>query len=399
MSAPVQERTETASSRPRSRPGLQGALRLASYAGTPVVLTILLLGVYGTWLGSDFLSTDRRLFDVYQNAPLLIVALGVLIVLLGGHFDLSAASLATLVTVSVYHLRVDQGWSFNLVLVVCVAIGLAAGLFNGLLVAGLKVNAFIATLGTGSVFAGIANVFTDGRTLSGLQGPNALPTWFTGTAESYGSFLNKAPDLVVVGVVALVLLAALSTLRESTADWSPRTRIAAAVVLVGVAALVATQLVNRVNWTILVLVLVTLVFWVGIRFTRTGRNLLAIGDNPAAARLSNIRVERHTVLAYVIAGGAAAVAGILLASQQGSASAGIADPYLLPAYAAVFLSTVIFSHGRFHAWGTVAAGLAVIFVSQGLVTGGLDFKWSTFVNGVVLLVAVSVSTAFRRRVR
>ena len=83
--------------------------------------------------------------------------------------------------------------------------------------------------------------------------------------------------------------------------------------------------------------------------------------------------------------------------SQGAASPDIAAPYLLPAFAAVFLSTVLFSSGRFHVWGTVIGGYVVVTVGQGLIIGGLPFTWTFVVNGVVLVAAVALSTVLKKR--
>src|SRR5262249_12793502 len=74
-----------------------------------------------------------------------------------------------------------------------------------------------------------------------------------------------------------------------------------------------------------------------------------------------------------------------------------ADPLLLPAYAGAFLSTVILSRGRFHIWGAVAGSIALIYITSGLVVGGVPYTWTQVINGVVLIVTVSLSTFLHRR--
>jgi ribose/xylose/arabinose/galactoside ABC-type transport system permease subunit len=100
--------------------------------------------------------------------------------------------------------------------------------------------------------------------------------------------------------------------------------------------------------------------------------------------------------AFVLSGLLSATAGIVLAAIQGSASPDIGAGFLLPAFAAAFLATVLLSNGRFHVWGTIIGGVFLIWVSQGLVIGGVPFTWTGVINGVVLVAAVSLSTALRR---
>jgi ribose/xylose/arabinose/galactoside ABC-type transport system permease subunit len=98
----------------------------------------------------------------------------------------------------------------------------------------------------------------------------------------------------------------------------------------------------------------------------------------------------------VLGGTLAALAGIVLAANQGSAAPDVAVGFLLPAFAAAFLSTVILSTGQFKVWGTLIGGTFLVWVSQGLIVGGLAFTWTDVVNGVVLTLAVALSTIFRR---
>ncbi len=84
-------------------------------------------------------------------------------------------------------------------------------------------------------------------------------------------------------------------------------------------------------------------------------------------------------------------------SRQGSASPDVAVGFLLPAFAAAFLSTVVLSTGRFTVWGAIIGGTFLVWISQGLIVGGLPFTWTDVVNGVVLVIAVALSTVFFRR--
>lgn len=88
---------------------------------------------------------------------------------------------------------------------------------------------------------------------------------------------------------------------------------------------------------------------------------------------------------------------MLIAATQGSAAPSIADPLLLSAYAGAFLSTVILSRGRFHVWGAVVGSIALVYITSGLVAGGVPYTWTQVINGAVLIVTVSLSTFLHRR--
>jgi ribose/xylose/arabinose/galactoside ABC-type transport system permease subunit len=146
-----------------------------------------------------------------------------------------------------------------------------------------------------------------------------------------------------------------------------------------------------------VLVVIAAAMWVLLDHTSYGRYLHATGYNPEAARLTGVDTGKETFKAFAIGGVLAAVAGVLLTANQGSAAPDAAATFLLPAFAAAFLSTVVLSAGRFTVWGAVVGGTFLVWVSQGLIVGGLPFTWTDIVNGAVLASAVAMSTVLRRR--
>ncbi|MCU1676516.1 MAG: transporter permease [Frankiales bacterium] len=392
---------------PPTSTGGGGALRRAMGANAfrgsiTFVAFVLVFVVYAIWLGDRFASTDARFLDIHQNAPVLLLGLAVMGTLIAGQFDLSVGGMATLTTFLAIGLKINQDLPFALVVVVCLGIGLVGGLINGLLVMRLKVNTFIATLGTGGLFGGFASVYGKGTQLSPTDGSAPLPNWFSGP-NSIGSFAHKFPSFLLwIGAAAVAVAVFFAVRRMRPAAQAERTwdaiSAAATVVLVGV--FMAAGLGNWVDatsWTVGILLAVALLVW--LLFTRTtyGRYLHATGSNPEAARLAGVNPEKETIKAFVIGGVLAAFAGIILAANQGSASPDAGTGFLLPAFAAAFLSTVVLSTGRFTVWGALIGGTFLVWVSQGLIVGGLAFTYTDVVNGVVLVLAVALSTTLGRR--
>jgi ribose/xylose/arabinose/galactoside ABC-type transport system permease subunit len=366
-----------------------------------VVAFLILFAAYGIWLGNLFLSADARLLDVHQNVPILMLGLAVLVTLVAGLFDLSVAGMATLTTFMAIGLDIKQGLPFGLVLVICLAIGVLGGLINGLLVEKLRVNTFIATLGTGGIFAGISDVYSGGTNLvpGSTTGGRNLPTWFT----NMGTYAEKFPTVLTVAATLVAAYGAFNALRRFCPDgWSDRrwagarAGIVAAIALVLLFVLNLATWIDHLSWLIAILIATAAVLWVILRLTTYGRYLQASGANRTAARLAGVRVEKEVIKAFMAGGFLAALAGVLLAANQGSAAPEIASSFLLPAFAAAFLSTVVFSVGHFTVWGTIIGGIFVVWVSQGLIVGGLPATWTSVVNGAVLIVAVAMSTVVRR---
>lgn len=385
----------------RRHAGLRFLTPLQQY-GT-VVAFFAILAAERIWLGGAFGDAASRLLDVHQNAPILLLGLAVMITLIAGQFDLSIASMASLTATLSVGLGVQEGWSFPLVIALCLLIGLVGGLLNGALVTYVRINAFIATLGTSGIFLGIATVYQKGTTISPeFTGPQ-LPTWYSGSGSlgDYGAKAWPAIGWIALGALLVVLF---FRLRKTIKVRRPRgyegDAVAAAVV-VAIAVLLVTVLhigawVDNLSWTTVVLLAFAFVMWVLLNFTVFGRHVRATGGNAEAARLAGVHTNRITVLAFVIGGLLSACAGLLLSASQGAAPPNGAGAFLLPAFAAAFLSTVVFSQGAFTVWGTLIGGMFVLWVSQGLILGGISFTWTDVINGLVLVVAVAIAGIRRR---
>jgi ribose/xylose/arabinose/galactoside ABC-type transport system permease subunit len=364
---------------------------------------IVIFGVYGIWLGTIFLNSDARLLDIHQNVPLFVVALGVLVTLIAGQFDLSVGSMATLACYLTVGLPVLHDWGFVPALLVVLVIGVAGGLLNGVLVVSLGINAFIATLGTGGIFLGLSQAFSGGSAISPDPSSSPLASWFTGPG-SLGDYGTKMPAaitwavLVALAVVAVLALRRLRPSRFTARAWL--TILTVATVIVAALLLVAGlgTVVDQVSWSIGILIAVSVLLGLLLTQTTFGRYLFATGSNATAARLARVNTNRETLKAFALGGFLAALGGVLLAANQGAAASDVGVGYLLPAFSAVFLSTVMFSSGKFTVYGTVMGGTFLVWVGQGLVVGGVAFQWTTVVNGVMLVLAVAASTVLRRRV-
>jgi ribose/xylose/arabinose/galactoside ABC-type transport system permease subunit len=393
---PGREKGPTRASRLGGSKLFQGSISFVAF--------VVVFLVYTIWLGGKFANTDARALDIHQNAPVLLLGLAVLVTLIAGQFDLSVASLATLTCFLAVGLKINQGWPFFLVILACLATGVIGGLANGFLVVKLRVNTFIATLGTGGVFLGLSAVYSGGTQLVATPGKPELPSWFSG-ADSLGALSTKFPSVLLwialagAAVMLFMSLRRISPARFAARQWDVISGAAIVVLTAILFALGLSGWVSAVSWTIAVLLIAALVMWLLLDYTTFGRHLRATGSNATAATLAGVNPGKETMKAFVVGGVLAALAGVMLAANQGTASPGAAVPFLLPAFAAAFLSTVILSTGRFHVWGTVIGGIFLIWVSQGLIVGGLPFTWTEVVNGVVLILAVGFSSMFRRQTR
>lgn len=363
---------------------------------------VLLFAAFGIWLGGSFLQADGLLLDVHQNTPILLLSLSALVTVTPGLFDLSIAGVATLTVFSTIGLTVKQGLPLPLALVISEALGITVGLINAFLVERLRVTAFIATLGTGGIAAGVADMYAGGVVISPGNGGHPLPSWFT----DFGSFAYKAPAwLTLLFVVAIGAIVFLNADRLRPLSWTRNRWLAAKVIVVVVIvvpiaiAFPVWRWMSAVSWMVIVLLIVAFILWVVMGHTTFGRHLQAIGSNRSAAVLTGVNARRQITKTFVLAGAISAFAGICLAATSGSAEPDAAASFLLPAFASVFLSTVVLSHGKYTVAGTVFSGIFVVWIGLALVIGGVSSQAIPVFNGAILVGAVALSTAIRRSER
>jgi ribose transport system permease protein len=210
----------------------------------------------------------------------------------------------------------------------------ACGIANAMLVVVVGIDSFIATLGTSSVLLALTEIVTNDQ--------------FVGPANvSFSTFVTWKP----LGIPVLAIYA-----------------------------LIAAVLV-----------------WYVLEHTPIGRRIYATGANPDTARLSGIPTRRYIACSLVASAFMAGVAAVLLAAKLGTVSADVGPPYLLPSFAACFLSATQLKPGRFNVWGMVLAVILLATGVKGLVLAGGALWITDMFNGVALLAAVGLAVTFQRR--
>lgn len=271
------------------------------------------------------------------QSVLVVLTLALLMPLAVGDFDLSVANTMGMGATLMVVLNGDKyGLPLPVALIITLIVGLAIGLVNALLVVKVGVNAIVATLGMGTLLLGLANWLSD----SIIQ---------TGIAQ----VMSKAVNDRFIGLplsfwYGIVLAAAL---------------------------------------------------WYVLAFRPLGRRIRFVGENPDMARLTGVRVERLRSMAFVGSSLMSTLAGILLAGQLGAFQASSATSYLLPTFAAAFLGTTVVNPGRFNPWGCIIAIYFLITGVTGLNLLGLTGWVQDAFYGGALIVAVTLSTIVRKRIR
>jgi ribose transport system permease protein len=317
------------------RPSAKRVRELVQKWGLLVVLG-LLVGGFSLLLPRTF-ATGSNFTDILNSVPPdVFIGFAAVLVLMAGEFDLSLGATLGLCGYLVLKLITSDGFSWPAAVAVSLGVGAAIGLTNAALIVGLRMNSFIATIGMSTVLEGILQWVSNG------SAPifNGAPAGFTELGQ------NKIGSITLPVFYAAVL---------------------------------------------------ALVLWVAVDYTVLGREIRASGANRRAAFLSGLRTNRSVVLALVGGGLLSAVGGVLITARVGAADATSGPGYLLPAYAAAFLGATAIRPGEFNVWGTVIAVLLVAVGITGLQLEGAS-SWVTPVfNGVVLILAVTVSMLAERQ--
>lgn len=298
------------------------------------LLWVLSIVIFGIVEPATFLTV--RNFDSifgYQAVP-LILAVGLLIPLTTGDFDLSIAANMGFSGVLVAVLNVNHHWPIGLAIVVAVMAGLVVGVVNAFVVVRVGVNAFIVTLASATVLSGLALAISNEATIGGVS-----PPLITLVNKSVGGF----PLSFYFGLL-----------------------LAASI-------------------------------WYLLAMTPTGRRLFFIGRGSEVSRLSGVRVGRLRAVALVLAGLISGIAGVVNVGTLGAADPNSASLYLLPAFAAAFLGATTITPGRFNVWGTVLTIFFLDTCFTGLQLLGISNWVQEVFYGSVLIVAVAFAQGANRR--
>lgn len=314
----------------RSLRGADGDARRVSflqrYGG--VLLLAAMIVIFAITLPGKFLTFDNIVGITGNQTIGGIVALGLLLPLAAGVFDISIGGVMTLGIVLVTWLFQTTAGDMPIPLAIAISLsaGLVAGVINGLLVIKSKIDPFIATIATSSVFVGISKMIANGETIA-----RDIPPTFTeiGRAEIFDLPLSIVYLAVLAGIV-----------------------------------------------------------WYVLDYTPFGRQVYATGAGREAARLSGVRTDRIIFTTFVISALFATLAAVIYAARLGSGPPNTGAAYLLPAFASAFLGSTMIKPGRFNVPGLLVALFIVAVGINGLQLYGIPFWVVDIYQGMALIIAV-----------
>lgn len=329
-----------------------------------------------------------------QNSYIIIMALGMLIVIVAGHIDLSVGSVMGFVGAFAAILIVEMDWPVYLAIAACLVMGGVIGAAQGYWVAYWKIPSFIVTLAGMLVFRGLSLWLLEGQSVGPFPKTfQLLSTGFIPDVFGIGRPNGTALAAGVIAVFLIVWLGMRDRARNKQYDIEGEIFplfVARNVIVGGALFFVAYKLSTfRGLPNVLVsMVVLTIIYAFLTENTTLGRRIYALGGNEKAAKLSGIKTERLTFLAFVNMGILAALAGLIFAARLNTATPKAGFAVELDVIAAVFIGGASMSGGVGKIVGAVVGAFIMGVMNNGMSIMGIGIDYQQVIKGLVLLAAV-----------
>ncbi len=331
---------------------------------------------------------------VLQNSYIVIMAVGMLLVIVSGHIDLSVGSVSGFIGALAAVLIVTYGFDYITASAICLLTGMVIGAAQGYWVAYFRIPSFIVTLAGMLVFKGFSLGLLQGRSI----GP--FPRQFQSLASGFipdllgnGAFNMFSMLLGVITAAVLFWMAMRS--RAQAAKYGdldePFAFFAAKHTVIAIAIIYLTWLMSAFRGLPNVLIVMALLIGVySFITTRTtlGRRIYALGGNENAARLSGINTTRLVFLTFINMGMLSALAGLVFAARLNTATPKAGLGFELDVIAAVFIGGASMSGGIGTVVGAVVGAFIMGVMNNGMSILGIGIDWQQVIKGLVLLAAV-----------
>ncbi|MDB5562287.1 MAG: transporter permease [Hyphomicrobiales bacterium] len=365
-----------------------------------LVIALLVIMVFFQFTTGGVLFKPVNLTNlVLQNSYIIIMALGMLLVIVAGHIDLSVGSVSGFVGALAAILMVTYHMPAIPAGLICMVVGAIIGASQGYWIAYLKIPSFIVTLAGMLVFKGLSLAILGGASV----GP--FPTEFQ--LLSAGFIPDLLPAVVLGGVtlrtttlvigIAIVAAMVFFSLRgrsrriKNGYDVEPSMLFIFKNLIIGALVLYFSYLLASYkglpNVLIVMSILITLFVFI-TRRTTLGRRIYALGGNAKAAQLSGIKTERLTFIVFIIMGVLSAVAGLIFAARLNTATPKAGQGFELDVIAAVFIGGASAMGGVGQVAGAVIGAFIMGVMNNGMSIMGVNIDWQQVIKGLVLLGAV-----------
>lgn len=375
---------------------LQGARKMADKKNKKIQLDfrtyMMIIALVSIWLifsiitGGSFLS-PRNISNLFRQSVFTsVLAIGMVLVIIMGHIDLSVGSVAGLTGGIVAILDVWHNFHPVFSIGITLLAGLLIGLWQGWWIAYKKVPSFIATLGGLLIFRGILVGITGGTTI----GPMSDTFYYLGKG-----YISNQAGIIIAVILSVLFIYIQIRIRKNKLKYnfdviSKKMEIlkitAFLVLLAGFVTILNSY--RGIPIPLIILVLFLLFFTFITNKTVFGRHIYAIGGNNDAAELSGIEIKKTTLKIFMINGFMAAIAGILLTSRLNAASVAAGDTAELDAIASCVIGGASLSGGIGKVSGAVVGAVVMASLDNGMSLLNVQTFWQSIIKGLILILAV-----------
>jgi putative multiple sugar transport system permease protein len=340
---------------------------------------------------------------ILQNSYIIVMALGMLLVIVAGHIDLSVGSVSGFVGACAAVLMVNKGMHFVPATIICLVLGGVIGAAQGYWVAFYKIPSFIVTLAGMLVFKGLALAVLEGSSVGPF--PEEFQLLSTGfIPDPFAGETLRVTSLIAGLLMALVLL--ISKLRgraervKHGMESEPTVLFMAKnLVFAGMIAAFSYMLASYKGLpnVLIVMLLLMLIYDFVTSRTTLGRRIYALGGNEKAARLSGIKTERLTFYTFINMGVLSALAGLIFAARLNTATPKAGLGFELDVIAACFIGGASASGGVGKVLGAVIGAFIMGVMNNGMSIMGIGIDYQQVIKGLVLLAAVCVDVYNKKK--
>lgn len=301
-----------------------------------LLFIVVIVGVI-TIAAPEFIQPGNIYYILQDTAVLFMLAIGQMMVILTAGIDLSVAAGMAFTGMAVAMInRYDPGVPISVIFLIALAIGFGLGSFNGIMVAWAKIPPIITTLGTLSIYRGFVIVLSHGGSVSAFQMTNGF---------------QNIPHFKILGVPSILALA----------------------------------------------IVVVVIFFIVLNYTKTGRDIYAVGGSPLASEYVGVKVAKTQYLVYMFSGLIYGLSGLLWVTRYASAQNDTATGFELQTIAACVVGGVSISGGSGSIWGVVLGALFLGIVKNALTQVNVSPFWEQAIEGFVIVVAIILNSVVDRR--
>lgn len=367
------------------------------------IALIVIFIYFGFRTGGLFLS-PRNISDLFkQTGYVAVLAMGMTIILIIRHIDLSVGYVAGF-TGAVAAILLREGLPVYVVIPLVLLLGALIGFYQGSLVAKIGIPAFVATLAGMFIFRGLLSLITAGSGTIIVNDPT-----FKAISNGFIPDLPNSSGLHILTIILGLILSiaiVINEIKKRKIDISYKFEVASlpifvmknilifAMIMVAILVLASYR---GLPWTVLIVGLVLFIYNSVLNKTKLGRHIYGIGGNPEAAELSGVKVKKVTLLVFVSMSTLAALAGILYTSRLASATPQAGLGFETDAIASSYIGGVSVGGGVGKVTNTIIGALVISSLTNGMNLMGIDISYQYIVKGAIFILAVAFDLKTRKQ--